>query len=193
MNIVLHKNQPPKRVHRKKELYKLLIARSDIGASLNAVKLLRKKVTSMGDDLYYPLFASIVICYARPFTNNKPYGCLPNRYQKYDDVIHQEAHKKLLAARHELIAHSDMGVRRAMITPPGVVFGIHNGKDWKSPKIGTQTSFYLFPVSYFNIVYDTSMILYNKLHKDIDALVHELYDGMDLPDKSFDIRIDNGL
>lgn len=180
-------------MHRKKELYKLLIARSDIGAAISATKLMLTTITDMGDDLYYPLLTSIVICYARPFTNNEPYGAIPSRYQRFNNHKLLEIHKKLLSTRHELIAHSDMRIRRAMIVPEGVKIGEHQGKAINSANIGTQTSTHFFAIPFFEEVHDTAMLLYGRLNEDIDYLVKELYGDMELPTVAFNLRIDDGL
>ena len=111
MNLVLHKKQPPSRLQRKKELYKLLIARSDITASLNACKSMLDRVDGMGHELYYPLYSAIVVCYSRPFTNNKPHGALSRKWYTFENALNKKTHGELLKARHELIAHSDMSVK----------------------------------------------------------------------------------
>lgn len=193
MNIVKHKIQPPKRSQRKKELYKLLIARSDITASLEACKLMLEKVDEIGNKLYYPLYAAIVVCYARPFTENRPYGSLSKRWRKFDSGPMKRTHNKLIQARHQLIAHSDMTTREAMIVPPNVVMGSKDGKNLTSPEIGVLTSMYYFPIDFFKDVYKTTHDLGSRLNTEIDKVVEELYGGMELPNAAFKIRIDEGL
>ena len=56
---IFHPKQPPKRSDRKKELYKLLFARSDLGAAREACQLLIKTVNDIEHPLYYPLYAAI--------------------------------------------------------------------------------------------------------------------------------------
>jgi len=193
MNFVISKKQPPSRAQRKKNLYQLLIARSDVSAAQSACKLFLSSVKDMGDELYYPLFAAIVVCYVRPFTNNDPFGPLPQKWSKFADGKHQATHNKLVEARHEQIAHSDMTVRKAMIVPPGVLIGKWKGKELKSNSIGVQTSFYLFPVAFFQNVWNTAADLNKRLSDEIDAQVEQLYGGMELPTGAFRIRIDAGL
>src|SRR6267154_1715337 len=105
MNFSIPRKQPPARSQQKKTLHKFLVARSDIGAALETCKLFKSTVTSFKDDLYYPLFAAIVVCYARPFTNNEPYGALPKKWGAFDNPGMQDTHNRILRARHELIAH----------------------------------------------------------------------------------------
>lgn len=193
MNFILPRKQPPLRSQQKKNLYKLLIARSDVGASLTACKLMRETVSGFESELYYPLFAAVVVCYARPFTNNEPYGALPSKWAQFSDTSRQETHDKIIKARHELIAHSDMIVRKASIIPPGVASGKLGERELTSTKIGTQTSLYLYPMPFFNKVWETALDLYSRLNAEIDRLVDTLYDGMDLPSHSFDLKMDEGL
>jgi len=193
MDIVKHKDQPVSRSYRKMYLYKLMVARSDMNAAISACKLMLSTVDGFGHDLYYPLYASVIICYARPFTNNKPYGALPNRWQRFDSQKKKQTHKKILQARHELIAHSDMRVRKSMIVPPGVVIGKHEEKEIKSSSIGTLTSLYFFPVRFFSLVQNNSIHIGSRLNKEIDEIVEELYGNMELPSVAFELRIDEGL
>ena len=45
----------------KKELYKIVVARSDITAALNACNLFLSRVKDFGDDLYIPLVNAIIV------------------------------------------------------------------------------------------------------------------------------------
>jgi len=40
---------------------------------------------------------------------------------------------------------------------------------------------------------DTALDLARRLHATVETLLNELYDGMDLPAKGFDLRFDEGL
>ena len=53
---------------------------------------------------YYPMLVGLICLYARPFTNNRPVGPLP------DDIVPQEdreLHRTILEMRHKLFAHGD--------------------------------------------------------------------------------------
>ena len=193
MNFISHTNQPPSRLQRKKELYKLVVARSDITASLNACKVMLEKVHGMGHELYYPLYSAIVVCYSRPFTNNKPYGSLAKKWYTFEDLLHKKTHKELLKARHELIAHSDMTVKEAMIVPPNVEIGIKSKKPIVSNYIIVQTTLYYYPRSLFENSKSLCLFQRSRISVEIDNLLEELYEGMDLPNAPFKIRMDNGL
>jgi hypothetical protein len=86
------------RSQKKKELYQLAVARSDITAALKTCDLIIQQVKEIGNDLYQPLFHVIVIAYARPFTRNKPFGPLPSEWSKFSDPAFQEMHDDLVSA-----------------------------------------------------------------------------------------------
>ena len=192
MEIVLHKKQPESRSRTKKELYKLLIARSDITASLNTCKLLLEKVDGMGHELYYPFYTAIVTCYCRPFTQNKPYGALGKKWYSFEDEVMKDTHESLLDARHELIAHSDMNVKEAIIVPPGVKTGPDGDDQIVSDFIGVTTMHY-FPRPMFEKTYNLCLYQGTRINTEIDILIDRLYRGMELPNAPFKIRINDGL
>lgn len=193
VNFVIPSRQPPSRSHQKRDLYRLLIARSDLNASLNACDLILKNVKSIKDEILYPLTTSVVVCYSRPFTANKPYGALPKKWGKFDRPQYQTTHEKLLQARHELFAHSDMNVRKAQIVPQNVPLVIDEGKELKSPEISTQVSYKLFELGFFEIVRETNLDLGRRMHAEINKMVIDLYENMQLPNDVFNLRIDEGL
>jgi hypothetical protein len=66
-------------------------------------KLLERKLHS-DEPEYYPMLVGLICLYARPFTNNRPVGPLP------DDIVPQEyreLHRTILEMRHTLFAHGD--------------------------------------------------------------------------------------
>jgi len=193
MTFIIPKKQPALRSHKKKNLYRLLVARSDIGAATAASKLFINTVSDLSDKLYYPLFTSIVICYARPFTNNEPYGALPEKWSKFENQLWQRRHDSILKARHELVAHSDMSVRKAKIVPQNVVIGNNNVKELKSARIGIETSYYLFTIPMIKETLDVAINLGRRMNDEIEVVLDDLYGGMELPNAKFSLRIDEGL
>lgn len=191
---MIPKKQPPARSQIKKNLYKLMVAQSDIGSALSAAKLFLGNVKDLRDDLYQPLFTSIVISYARPFTNNQPYGALPDKWARFNNEKQQTLHDDLIKARHEIVAHSDMSVRRAFIVPAGVVTGIFgDGRELKSSRVGHAVSYYLFKIPRIREIPDLTLDLGQRISNEIDDIIEKLYSGMDLPRAKFRLRIDEGL
>jgi len=112
MNITDHKFKQKAR-----ELHKLAVARLDIIEAQNACEYVINEVNNQGDPMYYPHFVTLVICYARPFTNNNVYGALNKKWSKFPNDAANGMHKQLLDARNTFIAHSDGNVRSMQITP----------------------------------------------------------------------------
>jgi hypothetical protein len=193
VNYSMPTKQPPTRSQQKRDLYKLLVARSDLNASLRAAIFIIKNVKSIKDRILYPLTTSVVVCYARPFTANKPYGALPNKWSKFDNPRYQATHDELLQARHELFAHSDMNVKQVMIVPPNIPLMTHGGQEWKNPEIGTEVSYKLFAPDYFELVRETNTDIGRRMRAEIDKLIINLYGNMELPNREFSLRVDEGL
>ncbi len=193
VNFIIPSKQPPTRSHQKRDLYRLLIARSDMHASLNACNLILNNIKSIKDENLYPLTTSVVVCYSRPFTANKPYGALPKRWSKFDNPKYQTTHDRLLQARHELFAHSDMNVRKAQIVPQNVSFAMEGGRELRSPEIGIQVTYTLFEIDFFRIVKETNLDIGMRMQDEIDKLLIDLYADMELPNTVFDLRVDEGL
>jgi hypothetical protein len=193
MMFTLPKRQPPSRSLKKKNLYRLLIARSDIDAAHAACDLFLKTVTDLGDDLYYPLFTAIVVCYARPFTNNKPFGPLPVKWGVFRDPSQQKLHDSLIKTRNEIVAHSDLSTRKAMIVPPGTSIGFLNERELRSPKIGTMVNYFLFRIPQIREIPILTTDLGRRVNADIEVALEDLYGGMELPRAKFLLRITDGL
>ena len=149
----------------------------------------RKEHAGMDHPLYSPLVEAIVISYARPFTANDSLGELKKEWQRFPQPRLQRAHEKLLKARNELIAHSDMVVRQVKIHPPGrsAVKGL------ETVGVGYAVRNYSFSIRHVIDFRDTAFDLARRLHAAVEKLLNELYEGMELPAKGFDLRIDDGL
>jgi hypothetical protein len=193
MDFLLPENQPPPRSARKRDLYRLVVARSDVTAAYYGCELLLERVRGFRDSLYYPLFASVVVCYARPFTRNRPFGPLPQKWARFPDPTLQNAHRKMIKARNELIAHSDTSVRKARIIPPGYLAATHDGKDFRSEEVGVQVESYYIEIPFFRTALKTASDLGRRLESEIDLMIRELYGGMELPSRPFELRVDEGL
>jgi len=149
----------------------------------------RKEYAGMDHPLYNPLVEAIVISYARPFTTNNSLGELKKEWHKFSHPRIQRAHEKLLKARNELIAHSDMLVRNVKIHPPGR----SAVKGCNTVGVGYAIRTYSFSIPHVIDFRDTALDLAKRLHATVETLLNELYEGMDLPAKGFDLRFDEGL
>ena len=165
-----------------------------MNAALSACKLFLELVSDLSSPLYYPLYASIVVCYVRPFTNNKPFGPIPKRFGRFSENREfSELHKELVAYRHEFIAHNDMTLRQALIVPPGVSVGKYKDKEIINQGVGTMTNNNFYPIEKFYKLQD--LIKYNsdRINRDINEMTEKLYGGMELPKQKFELKINEGL
>ena len=103
------------------DLYKIIIARSDINAAMDSCDLMLGNVKDFYKDykkgLYVPLLNAIIICYARPFSQNKPFGPINSKWINNFDNRQKEIHHDLLFRRNRMIAHSDFNIRKIIIYP----------------------------------------------------------------------------
>ena len=180
----------PTRKKKKINLYKLIVARSDITAALTACGLFIEKVDRLGHDLYYPLYCSIIICYGRPFSDNKPLGPLPSQWRKFSSPRLQATHNELIDARNSLIAHSDLKVRKVNIVPEGAKIGETN---LQHHGIGLTIESYYFPLLRYRDIHDTCFDLGNRLNQAVEDEIEKLYGQMYLPKRAFPLRFDDGL
>ena len=188
------------RSEKKHTIYRLILAQSDIGNAfrtcehfLGVIGPLAAKSSGryagMDHPLYYPLLEAIVISYARPFTPNDTIGQLKQKWRKFGNPQFQAAHDKILRARKELVAHSDPFARSVSIVPPGTKkFGIIQSKE-----VGFSIRGYWFTVRDVNAFYHTAGDLAARLLAEVEKLLADLYGGMDLPARAFDLQLDEGL
>ncbi len=104
-------------IGRRRALYRLAVARNDVRGA-QEIAILGEEHSSEANELWIPLQDALVVGYGRPFTSNKPYGPLANRWSKFDDPGRQELHNEIIQLRNELVAHSDATQRRVVIFPP---------------------------------------------------------------------------
>jgi hypothetical protein len=175
---------------KKKQLYQLAVARSDIKDAMTTCELLIQHVEGLGDKLYQPLFHAIVMAYARPFTRNQPLGPLPAEWSKFSNPHFQETHDDLIKSRHQFIAHSDEEIRKVIIFPPGASLG---KTGLKSGGVSISIRTIAFRISKFHDIRDLCHDLGSRLDKRVNAVVTELYTNRKLPNKSFQLTFDDGL
>jgi hypothetical protein len=178
------------RAAKKKELYKLVVARSDITSAMGTCDLMKKNVDAVGNELYQPLFHAIVIAYARPFTRNKPLGPLSTEWPNFSNPEFQQTHDELIKARHQFIAHSDEEVRRVEIFPHGSSI---KETGLKSGGVGVGIRNIAFSLSYFEHIRALCYDLGYRLNRRVEDLLAELYNGQKLPNEAFQLTFDDGL
>src|SRR5260221_9575510 len=188
------------RAQKKLELHKLALAHSDVHAAYKTAEHFLEVIgpiavkkpglyAGMDQPLYNPLIEAFIISYSRPFVPNKSLGELSKDWGTFSDTRLQKAHRRILQARNELIAHSDGLVRRVKIHPPS------DSESKAVPRMGLGFGIrtYWFTLSQIGTFYHTASDLGQRLLKAAEALLEELYGGMDLPAKEFELNRDDGL
>jgi hypothetical protein len=177
-------------VFRKKQLYKLVVARSDIAAAVNACDLFISRVKNVGDDLYFPLLNAIVVCYSRPFSTNRPFGSLPNKWHKFANKKYQALHEKLIDLRDKIIAHSDLEIRKVYIYPKGTFIGKNGQRELKTANLGVAITNTVLPVEVFSDIRATCFDLGLRLNAEVEKQLHSLYGNTSFPPGQFELEFD---
>jgi hypothetical protein len=194
-NFVITDRCDGRRAKQKRSLARLLIARSDLGSAQSALATILHEVPKgPRDTRLFPLHSAAIICYARPFGSNRETGALPKTYSQFSSDEARLAHKEATDLRDQYVAHSDFSARTPRIIPPGWIIGIDaNGKELRDVGITGDVQSAIFGRPTYIRLHDNCVELLDRLHVDIDALLEQLYGGMDLPARPFNLRIDDGL
>lgn len=188
---VNHKMVPtPSREKKKSQLYRHILAHSDITAALTFTKHLLEEKMELADKRYFPFCDAIIITYARPFTDNEGLGALPGKWNRFTNSRLQDTHNDLLSLRHSTVAHSDKSARRIEIVPPGSI--IHSEIS-PAQAIGYGISTTYFTPKRFMDIHDTCFDLGSRLQEKVNTLLDDLYLGLELPSLQFPLRINDGL
>lgn len=173
------------RAGRRKLLYKLAVARSDVAAAMSACDLLLEHKPGMGDPLYAALTTTGVVCYGRPFSDNKPLGPIPGSWRRFEDERHQQLHDQLITLRNEAFAHSDALARKVRVVPQGarLIPG-----DAPSSSLGIAVTAHYYPLEVIEEVRGLCLDLGHRLNVVVEDLLRDLFAGVYAP-VPFDLDI----
>jgi hypothetical protein len=175
----------------KKQLYRLAVGRSDVEKAHAASELLRREVRALGDDLYHPLLHAIAISYGRPFAVTRAGNTIGARWERFDNLVFQDTHSKLIELRHKFVAHSDPMERTVEVVPPRVALYAGGREHFVRPGIGVRDIAY--PIEWFELVSATAADLGGRLHAEVERLLDELYGTRVLPGAAFPLTFDDDL
>ncbi len=147
-----------------------------------------KHVKGFGHPLYFHLYSSAVVAYAKPFVQSKS-GPLPSQWKKFEHSWMLKIHDDAIRARHEVVAHNDDQVRKIWIVPPGaaspeIVEGPISGLSFK-----IET--YYVPGGFFSALAQVCDYQIYRLNAAIDEDVAGLYADRDIPAQEFLLTIDD--
>lgn len=166
------------------ELYKLVVARSDISEALFACRLFMKTIHSMQDEGYLYFQNSIIVAYARPFKRSRPHGSLSQEWPGFTNESFQKAHELILENRDKLVAHSDGELRRVKIVPPGSTSVPDHPP---SVGLGVQLNTSKIALDYLSVIENTCFDLGKRLNDKVDSELERMYGKMSLPKDPFDL------
>lgn len=169
--------------HEKKDLYRLLVARSDFTAALAAVRYIIEHVGGMSHELWVPLQDAAIVSYARPFTANKPFGPLPKRYGTFEDNRLQGLHENVIELRHKTIAHSDADIRRILVVPRGVKIGPVESSIGGGVAVLTKR----LPPEHFSEMEELILHVGRRVNEDIEKLSQRIRTDPAPPDYAYDL------
>ena len=183
------------RTELKRQFHKLAVAQSDLIHARAACRYFTEHVNDIAHTIYYPLFVTIVICYARPFTDNDTFGRLAKSWGTFHDERLQRSHDLMLKTRNEVVAHSDATVRRIHIVPAGVAypFTFTTDKPVISKSHGFMIDTYLLQPDHFTDALDTICQVLDRFRPEVDRLFDLLYAYESLPPQIFPMTIDETI
>lgn len=158
-----------------RSLYRLVIARSDIAAAMEGCDHLINGGIRAGHPLYWTMHNGIVVSYARPFTQNRPFGPLPAKWSTFDTRYFEELHRELLELRRKCVAHSDHDMRKVFIVPPGA--SMLDGDTNPNMNLGTAVQNWALPPAKWRDVRDLCLNLGSSLSLEAETLLQLLYSG----------------
>lgn len=152
--------------------------------------MLLQHVQGFGHPLYFHLYSSAVVAYAKSFVQSD-LGPLPKQWRKFEHPWMLDIHQKAIGARHEVIAHNDGQVRKVWIVPPGAASPeiIPAPASGLSFKIET----YFVPGGFFSALAQVCDYQIYRLNAAIDVDLEALYSGREIPAKEFLLTFDDDM
>jgi hypothetical protein len=192
---VLVSQRTRSRKKQKLDFYRLALADKDIRTALYTcdafIELIRRwQEPKLPYEVSEAFFAAILVSYSRPFTENNFPGVLPKRWRRFAGKALQGTHDEMLKNRHSLFAHTDAEIHRMTIIPDGC---LPKSIGPKPP----QTAYMIRGV----VLQPESVVRYRavcadpqeRLEKASQQALADLYGGMELPNREFSMRFDDGL
>ena len=171
----------------------MIVAQADISSAKDAWLLLQANPSRTGTPTHTALVTAIIICYSRPFTDNESFGKLSKEWSAYSSIQFQRCHDAILKARNEVVAHRDKDVHQVRIYPTGVRLKFQPESVPPLGKIGFSIDTYLLASRDLQFLGNMFDDLQRRMMAEIEVLIEKLFGGMELPNKEFPLRINEGL
>lgn len=185
-----------KRLEKKKELYRLAVARSDITSAMDSCGLLLGEVGHLTEDVYKafqnkfyePMLQAIIIAYARPFSRNSPCGRLEPKWAEFNDERLKKIHDIVLTMRDQAVAHSDLAERKVKVMPSGAPIG-ETGQ--KLGGLSLAISKNIYNVAFIREVAKLCKFVGGRIDQEVENLKEELYGSKSLPLEGYELAFED--
>jgi hypothetical protein len=168
----------------KRELYQLSVARADIRAAMEACELMLER-SEDHDEPRRLLQTAMIICYARPFTDNKPLGRISNEWLRDLAPEQRGLHEDLLYLRKKAVAHTDLAEIKVFIAPPGTTLpGIHQPFE----RLGTAVRHWALPLGDVEKIRQLCVDVGVTVSLEVETLLQKLYSGRAYPPEAFELH-----
>ena len=172
---------------KKRNLYRLALARSDIAAAMEGCDHLLREQIDVSHALYWTLHNGIVVSYGRPFTRNRPYGPLDEKWSTFEDPRFAELHALLMDLRHKTVAHSDLAMRKVFIVPAGARM-FETGR--RNTALGTAVQNWAVPTSTWSEIREHCLELGSSINIEVETELQLLYRGGFYTPQPFELNFD---
>lgn len=174
---------------KRRELCRLALARSDIAAALAACDQLVELSAheQLAGDIGTALMNSLIVSYARPFTEGRPLGKLPDKWSKFSSRHDQETHALLMDLRRQTVAHNDSTLRKVYVAPAGGPL-FETGQH--TTGLGVAVTSWVPSPERVAAARQLCMTLGTRINDEVERLLDELYGDLPPGGKPFEIPID---
>ncbi|PTT63198.1 hypothetical protein [Stenotrophomonas sp. HMWF003] len=165
-------------------LYRLVMARSDFQVSKDACIAMQKFVSDDAHPLYFHLFTSAVVAYAKPFVQSD-LGVIRGEWKKFPRPWMNTVHAHALNARNEVIAHNDPNIRSIWILPGTLDVGGEE-RSWSARPVFKIEGYHVYQ-DFFPALEQLCNFQMLRLTKVIDEQTAHLYDFSNKPLQEFQL------
>jgi hypothetical protein len=164
-----------------------ILASQDLMLASRSCEAVEKHSPNEADELYYFLTLSAVICYARPFSGNRPAIRLPRACTQFRTPAQLDAHKTALATRNHVYAHSYADVRSVKVTPDAVDVYTHGTDSSFVHRFRMETRFQVFPATKLPCLREAISLVKEKLQLEISLLRDKVHAARGRPLEPFEL------
>jgi hypothetical protein len=162
-----------------------ILASGDLMFASRCCDLIEKQSPNEADELHYFLNLALVICYARPFSGNRPRVNLPKSCTRFRTSEQLDAHKTAVRIRNRVYAHSDADVRNVEITPKEIDIYLEGKRVIPSQRFYMQSTGPVFPASKLPALREAISFVRARLQLELAQLRDAVHSERGRPTEKF--------